>query len=186
MLATLILIGHLQGAPQTPPYPPTPQQIEGRRSGFVQGTLNVAFGERATLRRNADGTYDLIAVDPIGIEDVVPPRDGSPADALNGAAPGTVRFGLHGQREVGSLLKVENGQDTGLKYSGFVVRYVGGQARGPAETSVCTVPPGMVTFERWPEPVIQIVVGGLQPSSDTVPTCPPHVETGAAAAPATR
>jgi hypothetical protein len=37
----------------------------------------------------------------------------------------------------------------------------------------------MVTFERWPEPVIQVVVGGLQPSSDAVPTCPPHGESGA-------
>lgn len=184
MLATLLLFGSLQAAPQTPAYPPTPQQIEGRRSGFVQGTLNVATGERATLRRNADGTYDLIAVDRIAIEDVLPPRDGTPAAGLNGAAPGTLRFGLHARRDVGSLLKVENGQDAGLKYFGLVVRYVGGQARGPAETSVCTVPPGMVTFEHWPEPVIQVVVGGLQPSTDTVPTCPPHLEPGAAEAPA--
>lgn len=182
MLATLLLLGPLQEAPQAPPYPQTPQQVEGRRSGFVQGTLNVALGERATLRRNADGTYDLIAVDSIEVEDVLPPQDGSPAAELNGAAPGTLRFGLHGRRDVGSLLKVENGQDAGLKYSGFVVRIVGGQARGPAETSVCTVPAGMVTFERWPEPVIQVVVGGLQPSADTLPTCPPHTEPAAAAA----
>lgn len=179
MLATLLLSGLLQGAPQTPPpaatpHPQTPQQIEGRRSAFVQGTLNVAVGERATLRRNADGTYDLIAVDAIRVEDVLPPRDGSPAGELNGAAPGTLRFGLHGRQDVGSLLKVENGQDTGLKYGGFVVRYLGGRARGPEATSVCTVPAGMTTFEHWPEPVIQIVVGGLEPSADTVPTCPPH------------
>ena len=179
MLATLLLLAPLQAAPQTPPYPPTPQQVEGRRSGFVQGTLNVALGERATLRANADGTYDLIAVDAIGVEDVLPPRDGDAAAGLNGAAPGTLRFSLHGRRDVGSLLKVENGQDAGLKYSGYVVRIVGGQPRGPEETSVCTVPPGMVTFERWPEPVIQVVVGGLQPSSDAVPTCPPHGESGA-------
>lgn len=179
MLATLLLLGQLQEAPQAPPHPQTLQQIEGRRSGFVQGTLNVALGERATLRRNADGTYDLIAVDRIEVEDVLPPAPGSAAAGINGAAPGTLRFGLHGRRDVGSLLKVENGQDAGLKYSGFVVRIVGGQARGPAETSVCTVPPGMASFERWPEPVIQVVVGGLQPSADTVPTCPPHVEPGA-------
>jgi len=94
----------------------------------------------------------------------------------NGAAAGTLRFGLHMRRDVGSLLKVENGQDEGLEYSGFVVRYVGGQARGPEATSVCTVPPGMATFERWPEPVIQVVIGSLTRSDDALPTCPPHVE----------
>lgn len=156
-------------------HPATPQQFEGRRSSFVQGTLNVAIGERATLRRNADGTYDLIAVDGIQLADVLPPADGSRGHP-NGAAPGTLRFGLHARQDVGSLLKVENDQDQGLKYVGYVVRYVGGQARGPAATSVCTVPAGMATFERWPEPVLQVVIGGLAPSDDALPTCPPHVE----------
>jgi len=32
---------------------------------------------------------------------------------------------------VGSLLKVENSQGEGLKYSGFVVRFSGGRARVP-------------------------------------------------------
>ena len=38
------------GAQAQEAQPETPQQIEGRRSAFVQGTLNVAAGERATLR----------------------------------------------------------------------------------------------------------------------------------------
>jgi hypothetical protein len=174
MLFAALMAGILlQDAPLA--YPPTPQQFEGRRSGFVQGTLNVAAGERATLRRNANGTYDLIQVDRIEVRDVLPPAEGS-REPLNEAAPGTIRFGLHARRDVGSLLKVENSQGEGLKYSGFIVRYVGGQARGPAETSVCTVPSGMTSYEHWNEPVIQIVVGGLQTSADTVPTCPPHVE----------
>lgn len=156
-------------------HPATPQQVAGRRSSYVQGTLNVAAGERATLRRNADGTYDLIQVDRIEVSDVMPPANGS-RTPINQAASGTIRFGLHARQDVGSLLKVENGQDQGLKYSGFVVRYVGGQARGPAATSVCTVPLGMTNYEHWPEPVIQMVVGGIQRSNDVVPTCPPHVE----------
>ncbi|WIY69413.1 hypothetical protein KB221_15290 [Aquidulcibacter paucihalophilus] len=174
MLLTALMAGIVAYGGQVP-YPATPQQFEGRRSSFVQGTLNVAAGERATLRQNADGTYDLIGVDRIEFRDVLPPAEGS-RDHPNSAAPGTVRFGLHLRQDVGSLLKVENGQDEGLKYSGFIVRYVGGQARGPAATSVCTVPPGMANFERWPEPVIQIVIGGLEPSDDVAPTCPPHVE----------
>lgn len=174
MLLAALMAGFLMQDAQ-PAYPATPQQFEGRRSGFVQGTLNVAIGERATLRRNANGTYDLIKVDRIDIGDVLPPAEGS-RGPLNEAAPGTIRFGLHARRDVGSVLKVENSQGEGLKYSGFIVRYVGGQSRGPAETSVCTVPAGMVSYERWNEPVIQIVVGGLQTSADAVPTCPPHVE----------
>jgi hypothetical protein len=163
----------LQEAPIA--HPATPQQFPDRRSGFVQGTLNVASGERAILRQNDDGTYDLIGVDRIGVEAVLPPGNRSTA-AVNGADAGTVRFGLHGRQDVGSLLKVENGQPEGLAYAGYIVRYVGGQARGPVATSVCTVPPGMVSYEHWPEPVIQIVIGELQRSQDTVPTCPPHVE----------
>lgn len=176
MLLTALIAGIvLQGAQAA--YPATPQQVSGRRSSFVQGTLNVAAGERATLRRNADRTYDLVQVDRIQIRDVLPPAEGS-RDHPNQAAPGTVRFGLQARQDVGSLLKVENGQDQGLKYAGFIVRYVGGQAQGPAATSVCTVPPGLVSFEHWPEPVIQIVIGDLERSDDAMPTCPPHMEDG--------
>ena len=174
MLLNALIAGLVAHSIQVP-HPATPQQFEGRRSGYVQGTLNVAAGERATLRRNADGTYDLVRVDRIEVRDVLPPAEGS-RDRLNGAEAGTVRFGLHMRQDVGSMLKVENGQDEGLRYSGFVVRYVGGQARGPDATSVCTVPPGMANFERWPEPVIQVVIAGLARSDDAVPTCPPHEE----------
>ncbi len=162
----------LQDLPPT--YPPTPQQFPDRQSTFIQGTLNVASGERATLRANADGTYDLIGVDRIRIADVMPPAEGS-TDTINEAQAGTLRFSLHANRDVGSLLKVENGQSVGLAYSGYVVRLAGGQAHGPEATSVCTVPPGMANFEHWPEPVIQVVIGGLRHSDDIVPTCPPPI-----------
>ncbi|PZO01688.1 MAG: hypothetical protein DCF28_09575 [Alphaproteobacteria bacterium] len=168
----LVSVMAVQDAPAA--YPPTPQQFRGRTSAFVQGTLNVAAGERATLRLNADGTYDLVRVDRIRVGDVLPPAAGS-TGTINGAEPGTLRFGLHAREDFGSVLKVENGQAQGLAYSGFVVRYVGGQARGPEATSVCSVPPGLVSYEHWPEPVIQVVVGGLRRSDDTLPTCPPHV-----------
>lgn len=169
----------LQDAPIA--HPETPQQFRDRRSGYVQGTLNVASGERATLRQNEDGTYDLIRVDRIEVGDVLPPTDRSSA-TVNDADAGTLRFGLHARQDIGSVLKVENGQSQGLAYSGYIVRYVGGQARGPDATSVCTVPPGMATYEHWPEPVIQVVIGGVRRSEDTVPTCAPHVDSSADAA----
>ncbi|MDP3803904.1 hypothetical protein [Brevundimonas sp.] len=174
MLLNILIDGLFAYSAQVP-HPATPQQFEGRRSSYVQGTLNVAAGERATLRRNADGTYDLVRVDRIEVRDVLPPAEGS-RDHPNGAEAGTLRFGLHMRQDVGSLLKVENGQDQGLQYAGFIVRYVGGHAREPDATSVCTVPPGMVNFEHWPEPVIQVVIGSLARSDDAVPSCPSHVE----------
>ncbi|WGM30639.1 hypothetical protein [Brevundimonas sp. NIBR11] len=158
-----------------PAYPPTPQRFPDRQSAFIQGTLNIAIGERATLRANADGTYDLIGVDRIQIGDVMPPAAGSTA-TINEAEAGTLRFSLHANQDVGSILKVENSHSEGLAYSGFVVRFAGGQAQGPEATSVCTVPPGMANFEHWPEPVIQVVIGSLRKSEDTVPTCPPHID----------
>lgn len=174
MLFTTLMAGMLFQA-ATPPHPATPQQFAGRRSAFVQGTLNLATGERATLRRNADGTFDMVGVDQIQVRDVLPPAEGSRHQPTK-AAPGTVRFSLHGRQDIGSLLKIENSQGEGLKYAGFIVRIVNGQPRGPDETSVCTVPPGMVAFEHWREPVIQIAVGGLERSDDIVPTCPSHTE----------
>lgn len=172
ILATLAVIAPPQDARAA--HPETPQRFEGRGSAFVQGTLNVAIGERATLRRNAQGDYDLVAVDRIRMEDVLPPTEGSSAPA--GPPAGVLRFGLHARRDVGSILKVENGEEEGLKYVGLIVRYVGGQASGPRETSVCTVPSGLMNFEHWPEPVIQVVIGSLQRSDDALPVCPPHVE----------
>lgn len=171
MLLTALLAGTLMHAVQAV-HPATPQQFPGRRSSFVQGTLNLAAGERAVLRRNAEGLLDLVEVERIEVKEVLPPAEGS-RDHPNQTAPGTLRFALQGRRDVGSLLKVENGQDEGLRYQAYVVRYVGGQARGPAATSVCTVPAGMAAFERWPEPVIQVVVGGLERTDDALPTCPP-------------
>lgn len=163
----------LQDAP--PAYPTTPQRFENRQSTFIQGTLNVALGERATLRANANGTYDLIGVDRIGITDVMPPTVGS-TETVNQAEAGTLRFGLHAREDVGSLLKVENGQSAGLAYSGYVVRFAGGQPRDPEFTTVCTVPAGLATFEHWPEPLVQVVIGGLRRSEDATSTCPPHIE----------
>lgn len=174
MLFAVLMAGVVAQSAQVA-HPAAPQQFAGFRSSFVQGTLNVATGERATLRRNADNSFDLVRVDRIEVRDVLPPAQGSRTHP-NSAGPGTLRFSLHARKDVGSLLKVENGLDEGLKYSGFVVRYVGGSPRGPEETSVCTVPSGMATFEQWPEPVIQVVVGSLSRSDDAVPTCPPRVE----------
>lgn len=82
-------------------HPATPQQFSGRRSTFVQGTLNIAAGERATLRRNPDGTYDLIKVDRIQIRDVLPPAEGT-RQTLDKVEQGTISFGLHARQDVGS------------------------------------------------------------------------------------
>jgi len=161
------------------------QRFPGARSAYVEGSLNLAVGERATLRRSEDGSYTLEQVERIEFHEVLPPRAGSRPDdpQLNGAPAGSLRFGLHARRDVGSVLKVENGTEDGLKYSGFIVRLTGGQSRGPIETSVCTVPASLISFEHWPEPVTQVVIGGLERSEDRVPTCPPHIEEPQRAAP---
>lgn len=171
LLTALMLAAVLQDTPAA--YPPTPQQFRDRRSGFVQGTLNVASGERATLRRNPDGTYDLVRVDRIDMQDVLPPADRSRA-AVSAADPDVLRFGLQSRPGVGSILKVENGQSQGLAYAAFVVRGGAGQAQGPQATTACTVPAGMAAYEHWPEPVVQVVVGDLRRSNDALPTCPPE------------
>jgi hypothetical protein len=75
MLLTALMAGMVVQGTQTA-HPATPQQFSGRRSAFVQGTLNIAAGELATLRRNADGSYDLIKVDRIHVRDVLPPGRG--------------------------------------------------------------------------------------------------------------
>lgn len=171
MLMSLVAALIIQSA--AVPHPATPQRVSGRQSGYVQGTLNVALGERVTMRRNADGTYDLIQVDRISPMDVLPPEEGT-RDAINKAPVGTVRFALHARQDIGSILKVENGQSVGLRYIGFIAPYRGGRARPPEPTSVCTVPAGMANFEHWQEPVVQVVIADLGPSDDSLPVCPPQ------------
>lgn len=146
------------------------------RSGFVQGTLNVAVGERVTLRRLENGAFELVKAEVVGAEAALPPANAKPADmrGLNQAAPGTVVFTLGLRRDVGSFLKVENGLDAGFKYVGYIVRYVGGEPRGPSRTSVCTVPSGLIAFEHWNEPVIQAIAGGLTTTADEAPVCESH------------
>ena len=153
-----------QGPPRTP------------RSAYVQGTLNVAAGERVTLRRLDNGEFELTKAEIVGTEAALPPAGATPSDAgrLNSAAPGTVVFTLGMRRDVGSFLKIENGLETGFAYVGYIVRYVGGQAHGPSRTSVCTVPSGLASFEHWNEPVIQAILGTLSTNEDKVPVCESH------------
>lgn len=144
----------------------------GTRSGFVQGTLNLAAGERVVLRLKADGTFEMIEAATVGLEAALPPASGSQGDltTLMKAEPGTIAFSLGLRRDAGSFLKIENGLDKGFGYAGYIVRFSGGRAVGPARTSVCSVMPGKLGFEHWQEPVIQVVAGSLHTVEDA-PTC---------------
>ncbi|ATQ41886.1 hypothetical protein [Caulobacter mirabilis] len=172
MLTAVLFALALASKAQTPGVKPaTPSGQPATRSAFVQGTLNLAIGERATLRRQPDGSYVLDHVERISVEDVAPPANGGRAETLNGTSPGTVRLALNARRDVGSILKVENGTGEALQYNAFIVRIAGGKPQPPAKTSVCTIPAGLVSYEHWPEPVIQVVAGGLKATPEKTPAC---------------
>lgn len=162
---------------QTPPTPDTPATAQRpTRSGYVQGSLNIAAGERVALKQEADGTFTFVGAEFVGLDAALPPQPGQRADlaTLNRAASGTIAVSLGGRRDVGSFLKIENGLDKNLKYVGFVVRFVGGQPRGPARTSVCTVMAGKLGFEHWNEPVIQMVMADLSTVEGEAAVCESH------------
>lgn len=145
-------------------------------SAYVHGSLNLAAGERVVLKQEADGSFTFVGAQFVGLDAALPPQPGQRADlaTLNRAEPGTIAISLGARRDAGSFLKIENGLDKNLKYIGFVVRFVGGQARGPARTSVCTVMAGKLGFEHWNEPVIQMVMANLSTVEGEAAICESH------------
>lgn len=150
--------------------------VQTARSAYVQGTLNIAAGERIVLRRLDDGTFETVNAQVVGMDAALPPTNGSEADltTLMKAEPGTIAVTLGGRRETGSFLKIENGLDQNLDYRGFIVRIVGGERRGPHRTSVCTVMAGKAGFEHWNEPVIQAVLAEMKTVEGDRPVCESH------------
>lgn|GEM_PF-806866 len=160
-------------------HPQRLQQFRGYRSGFVQGSLNVAPSEKAILRLRADGNHDLIDVESIDLDYVVPPQSGS-RGPINNAREGTITFALHGAASLGMLLKIENNTSQGFAYKGFIVPITQGRAQPIQPTTVCTIPPGKVVYEHWPYPLVQFVAGGFAVNDDAVSTCEAEPEAPAA------
>ncbi len=174
LTAVLFALTLASEAPAPGPKPATPgaqASTPVTRSAFAQGTLNLVAGERVTLRRQPDGGYVLDHVERVRVEDIAPPADGSRAKTLNGASVETVRFALQAHPDIGTILMVENGTSESLMYDAFIVRIAGGKRQPPSKTSVCTIPPGLVSFEHWPEPVIQVLAGSLKATPEKTPTC---------------
>lgn len=161
-------------SPTSTASPHAPAQVA--RSVYVEGTLNLAVGERVTLRGLDDGTFQFVKAEVVGLEAALPPATGSHVDmaALMAAQSGTIAFTLGLSPDVGSFLKIENGLAWTFKFVGFIVRFVGGREHGPHRTSVCTVPSGKLGFEHWPEPVIHAVLGELQLVEGDRPVCESH------------
>lgn len=156
--------------------PGAAQEVRPTQSAYVQGSLNLAAGERVVLRRADDGTFALVGTERVEMDAILPPADAKPEDArgLLTAAPGTLSFALQLRRDVGSLLRVENATGKGLRYVAYVRRISNGQTTQPMRTSVCTVPPGLVVFEHWREPVIQVVAAGFEDVEGDAPICESH------------
>lgn len=152
------------------------QESPPTRSAYVQGSLNLAAGERVVLRRADDGTYTMAGTERVEMSAVLPPAGTKPEDVrgLLTTAPGTLSFALQLRRDVGSLLRVENATGKGLRYVAYIRRVSGGQTTEPLRTSVCTVPPGLVVFEHWQEPVIQVVAASFEDVEGEAPVCESH------------
>lgn len=144
------------------------------RSDVIQNTGNIAFGERLVVRRTPDGIERVEATRP-GPAAAIPvqPTNGVSGNPLVTTQSGTIAFGLGGSRETGSILRVENATDGAIAYDAYIVRFVGGQTRGPDRTNVCTVPAGLAAFETWPEPVVQVVIGNVWAAEGDVAVCEP-------------
>ncbi len=158
--------------------PRTPPEQGSRRaqSAYVQGSLNLAIGERVVLRPSADGAFELVEARFLGIDAALPPAAGSQTrfEDVFKAEPGTIALSLGARQDVGSFLKIENGLDRAFAYTGFIARYQGGRRREPARTSVCTVPAGKLGYEHWNEPVIQAVLANFSTRDDAAPVCESH------------
>lgn len=157
--------------------PAAAQDAGPLRSAYLEGSLNLIAGERVVLIRGGDGGFAQSAGDRVAMEDVLPPAEAKPEDlrGLVTTAPGTVSFALQLRQDVGSLLRVENATGKGLKYVAYIRRVSGGEVSEPARTSVCTVPAGLVAFEHWPDPVVQVIAAGFEDAEGDAPVCESHV-----------
>jgi hypothetical protein len=146
------------------------------QSAYVQGTLNLVAGERATLTRADDVSYELVRAERVTMDAILPPANVKPEDArgLLTTPTGTLSFALQMRRDVGSLLRVENATGKGLRYTAYIRRVSQGQVTEPARTSVCTVPAGLVVFEHWQEPVVQLVAATFEEVEGDGPVCESH------------
>lgn len=156
-------------------FPAAAQEVS-TQSAYVQGSLNLLLGERVVLTRADDGTYALSSVGNVQIGDILPPAGAKPEDArgLLTTPQGTLSFGLQARRDVGSILRVENATGKGLRYVAYIRRVVQGAVTEPRRTSVCTVPPGLVVFEHWPEPVFQVIAASFEDVEGDAPVCESH------------
>lgn len=143
------------------------------RSRYVEGTLNLAVGERVVLRPRADGGFEMVEARFVGLEAALPPTPGTRPDiaALFPAEPGTVAVSLGMQQGVGSFLKIENRLDGSFSYMGLIVGWRDGRPTEPDRTTVCTVSKDKLGFEHWAGPIIQMVMGNLQVLPDALPVC---------------
>lgn len=146
------------------------------RSAYVQGTLNLVAGERATLTRADDGSYELARAERVTMDAILPPANVKPEDArgLLTTPTGTLSFALQLRQDVGSVLRVENATGKGLRYTAYIRRVTQGEVTEPARTSVCTVPAGLVVFEHWQEPVVQLVAATFAEAEGDAPVCESH------------
>ena len=143
------------------------------RSTVVQGNLNLAARERVVLRLNAQGLPVIVSATAVGPGAALPPGEGrrlAPGGGLNSAEPGTIVMTLGGVRETGSILKIENGLDRAIRYDAGMAYVLQGQVRTEM-TNVCSVVPGIVGFEHWDLPIIQIIAVNLRQTDDTSPVC---------------
>jgi len=175
MSALLLLAALALSEPTTAAAPPlaTVQADRPTRSGYVQGTLNLAAGERVVLRPTGDGEFELVEARFVGLEAALPPQPGTRPDmtTLFAAQPGTIAISLGMQAGVGSFLKIENRLDGSFSYIGLIVGWRDGRPTEPGRTTVCTVSKDKLGFEHWETPIVQVVMGNLQVLPDAPPVC---------------
>ena len=175
MLALPLLAALAFSEPSAAVTPPTivAQAERPARSRYVEGTLNLAIGERVVLRPTAGGEFELVEARVVGLDVAQPPTAGTRPDmaVLFATEPGTVAVSLGMQQGVGSFLKIENRLDGSFSYMGLIVGWRDGGPTEPVRTTVCTVSKDKLGFEHWEAPVVQVVMGNLEVLPDALPVC---------------
>jgi len=76
---------------------------------------------------------------------------------------GQVRFDLAGYDRGRLILQVLSQYPEPIDYGALKVT----MGIGPERTSVCTLMPGVASFEVWQEPIYQMALWGFRPAEDT-------------------
>ncbi len=128
------------------------------------GVIRISMGDQVVIAENDLWRPKLVGISPA--RPMAPTAAGSKLDAKDGQ----VAFALTHEGKSGTVLRVQSGLTKTFYYDAKVVLERNGQLYS-APTTVCTVHPGVMTLEQWPDTLVAVEVDSIVETADEDKRC---------------